>query len=147
VKARRRTPRHTTYFEDLAAALRAWAKGLLTAEAAVELLIGNASWLYREDFLEMAVEFGRGMVDGSVLAAVDFEAAVAGLVEGRLPCSGSQGQVLRLAASLAEGMAVDLGSALLGLDERNAAVVAGVVLHAAGHPHLGSWLALGGERG
>ncbi len=94
----------------------------------------------------MAVEFGRGMVDGSVLAAVDFEAA-AGLVAGRLPCSSSQGQVLRLAASLAEGVAVDLGSALSGLDERNACLVAGAVLHAAGHPHLGSWLAFGGERG
>jgi hypothetical protein len=95
----------------------------------------------------MAVEFGRGMVDGSVLAAVDFEAAVEGLEAGRLPCASSEGQVLRLAASIAGGMAVDLGSALSGLDQRNAAVVAGVVLHAAGHPHLGSWLAFGGERG
>jgi hypothetical protein len=147
VRWTRTKPRHTTYFDDLAAALRAWAKGLFSAEAAVELLIGNGSWLYREDFLEMAVEFGRGMVNGSVLAAVDFEAAVEGLEAGRLPCSGSEGQMLRLAASIAGGVAVDLGSALSGLDERNAAVVAGVVLHAAGHPHLGSWLAFGGERG
>jgi hypothetical protein len=35
-----------------------WAKGLLCLEAAVELLIGNRSWLFREDFLEIAVEFG-----------------------------------------------------------------------------------------
>jgi hypothetical protein len=31
------------------------AEGML---AAVELLIGNRSWLFREDFLEVAVEFG-----------------------------------------------------------------------------------------
>jgi len=35
-----------------------WAKCLLCLEAAVELLIGNRSWLFREDFLEIAVEFG-----------------------------------------------------------------------------------------
>jgi hypothetical protein len=58
-----------------------------------------------------------------------------------------RGQMLRLAASIADGLRVDLGSALSGLDEHNAAVVAGVVLRAAGHPHLGSWLAFGGERG
>ena len=33
--------------DDLAAALRAWAKGLFSAEAAVELLIGHRSWLHR----------------------------------------------------------------------------------------------------
>ena len=34
-------------------------KACSAAEAAVELLIGHRSWLYREDFLEVAVEFGR----------------------------------------------------------------------------------------
>jgi len=95
----------------------------------------------------MAVEFGRGIVDGSVMAAVDFEAAVAGLEAGRLPCASSEGQMLRLAASIADGVAVDLGSALSGLDERNIAVVAGAMLHAAGHRELGlpqRTLALGG---
>jgi hypothetical protein len=93
------------------------------------------------------VEFGRGIVDGTVLAAVDFEAAVAGLEAGRLPCSSSESQMLRLAASIAGGVAVDLGSALSGLDRRNACLVAGVVLRAAGHRDLGVLGALGGERG
>jgi len=149
VKSRRRTPRHTTCFEDLAAALRAGAKGLFRAEAAVELLIGHGSWLYREDFLEVAVEFGRGFVDGSVMAAVDWEAAVAGVDAGRLPCSSSENQMLRLATSIADGVRVDLGSAVSGLDEHNIAVVAGAVLHAAGHRNLGfpqGTLAFGDER-
>jgi hypothetical protein len=148
VRSHRRTPRHTTHFDQIAAGLRAWAKGLFSAEAAVELLIGHGSWLCREDFLEVAVEFGRGIVDGSVMAAVAWEAAVAGLEAGRLPCSSSEAQMLRLAASIADGLRVDLGSALSGLDEHNIAVVAGAVLHAAGHRNLGfpqSTLAFGGE--
>jgi hypothetical protein len=121
-----------------------WAKGLFSTEAAVELLIGHGSWLCREDFLEIAVEFGRGIGDGAVMAAVDWEAAVAALETGRLPCSGGEGRILRLAASIAGGVAVDLGSVLSGLDERNVAGVARAVLHAAGQGDLR--VAAGGER-
>jgi len=123
-----------------------WAKGLFTVEAAVELLIGHGSWLGRADFLEMAVEFGGGIVDGAVLAAVDWEAAVAGLESGRLPCSSSEGEMLRVAASIAGGVRLDLGSALCGLDERNVTLVAAAVLHAAGHRGSGVRLAARGGR-
>ena len=133
MKSHRRNPRLTTGFDDLAAALRVWAKGLFSTEAAVELLIGHGPWLYREDFVEIAVEFGRGIADGAAMAAVDWEAAVAALDAGRLPCSGGEGRILRLAASIADGVPVDLRSALSGLDERNIAGVARAVLHAAGH--------------
>jgi hypothetical protein len=92
------------------------------------------------------VEFGRGIVDGTVLAAVDWEAAVAGLEAGRLPCSSSESQMLWLAASIAGGVRLDLGSMLPGLDERNACLVAAAVLHAAGHPDSGVRLAAGGKR-
>ena len=124
--------------------MRAWAKGLLCLEAAVELLIGHRSWICREDFAEIAVEFGRDSFTGSVIAAVDFEAAAAALEAGVLPCSGSEGQMLRLAASIAGATAVDLGSALPGLDEGNIALVAVAVLRAAGH--RGRVAASGGER-
>jgi len=82
------------------------------------------------------VEFGRGIADGAVMAAVDWEAVVAALEAGGLPCSGGEGRILRLAASIAGGVAVDLGSALSGLDEGNVAGVACAVLHAAGHRDL-----------
>ena len=131
--ARRRTPRLTTCFDDLAAALRAWAKGLFTAEAAVELLIGHRSWLYRQDFLEIAVEFSQEITGGAALAAVDFEAAARALEAGVLPCCGGEGRVLRIAASIAGGVPVDLGEAVTGLDENNAVLAAAAVLHAAGH--------------
>jgi hypothetical protein len=101
-------------------------------------------WLYREDFLEIAVEFGQGIIGGEVMAAVDWEGAVAALDGGRLPCSGGEGRMLRLVASMAGGVAVDLGSALPGLDERGITLVAGAVLHAAGHRDLG--VAVRGER-
>ena len=78
------------------------------------------------------------------MTAVDWEAAVAALDAGRLPCSGGEGKILRLAATIAAGVPVDLGSALSGLDQRNIAGVAGAVLHAAGQrdPRV----AAGGER-
>jgi hypothetical protein len=106
---------------------------LFSTEAAVELLIGHGPWLYREDFLEIAVESGREIADGAVMTAVDWEAAVAALDAGRLPCSGGEGRILRLAASIAAGVPVDLGSALSGLDQRTIAGVARAVLHTAGH--------------
>jgi len=113
-----------------------WAKGLFTAEAAVELLIGHGSWLYREDFLEIAVDSGRGITSGAVMAAVDFEAAARALEAGVLPCSGGEGRVLRIAASIAAGVPVDLREAVTGLDENNAVLAAAAVLHAAGRRDL-----------
>jgi len=120
------------------------AKGLLSTEAAVELLIGHRLWLYRDDFREIAVEFGWETFSGRVMAVVDFEAAAGALQAGVLPCARSEGQMLRLAASIAGATVVDLGSALCGLDEGNVALVAGAVLHAAGH--RGVVAAFGGER-
>ncbi len=134
--------RHATRFEDLAAAVRVWAKGLLAAEAAVELLIGHRLWLYRDDLREVAVEFGSEAFSGRVMAAVDFEAAAGALQAGVLPSGSSQVQVLRLAASIAAGVPVDLGGAVSGLDAANAGLVAGALLHAAGHRDLmvrGAW--------
>jgi hypothetical protein len=120
-----------------------WAKGLLSTEAAVELLIGHRSWLCRDDFREIAVAFGWEACSGQVLAAVDFEAVAGALAAGELPCSGSEGQVLRLAASIACGVPVDLGGAVSGLDAANTGLVADAVLHAAGHQELmvgrGGW--------
>jgi hypothetical protein len=82
------------------------------------------------------VEFGQGIASGVVMAAVDFEAAARALEAGALPCSGGEGRVLRIAASIAGGVPVDLGEAVTGLDENNAVLAAAAVLHAAGHRDL-----------
>jgi hypothetical protein len=121
----------TTGFEDLADAIRAWAKGWLPTEAAAELLIGHRAWLLREDFLQVAVEVRWEPFRGREVAAVDF-AAAAEAVQGVLPCSDGERQVLLVAASIAEGIPVDLREAALCMDAANAARAARAVCHAAG---------------
>ncbi len=91
----------------------------------------------------MAVEPGREVLSGRGMAAVDFEAAAASLEAGVLPCSSGEGHVLRLAASIAAGVPVDLREVLTGLDKANSGLAAAAVLHAAGHRDL---LAGQGER-
>jgi hypothetical protein len=113
--------------------LRASAEGLYAAEAAVELLIGHARWLGREDFVEEFVETGDGLWSGVPMAWVDWLAAVAALEAGGLPCSGSEAQILRVAASIAEGVPVDLRDAVGGLDEANVVLVVRAMLHVAGY--------------
>jgi hypothetical protein len=130
-RSRRRTPRLTTGFDDLAEAIRAWAKGILCLEAAVELLIGHRAWLEREDFLQVAVEAGWEPFRERVVVAVDF-AAAAGAVQGVLPCSDGERQVLLVAASIAGGIPVDLCKAALCMDAANAARAARAICHAAG---------------
>jgi len=123
-----------------------WAKGMLSTEAAVELLIGHASWLYRGDFLDVAVEFGWEVFSGRVMAAVDFGAAACALEAGVLPCSGGEGKVLRIAASIAEGVPVDLQEAVTGLDECSVVLAAEAVVHAAGHRDQCPWAVCRGQR-
>jgi hypothetical protein len=123
--------RHTTHFEDRAAAVRAWAQGWLPTEAAAELLIGHRAWLLREDFLQVAVEVRWEPFRGREVAAVDF-AAAAEAVQGVLPCSDGERQVLLVAASIAEGVPVDLREAALCLDAASATRAARAVCHAAG---------------
>jgi hypothetical protein len=111
--------------------VRAWAKGLLCLEAAVELLIGHGAWLSRPDFLQTAVEPGTDC--GRVMAYVDFTLAVRALDAGVLAGSDGEKGVLRVAAGIAAGCPVDLRDALTGLDAANAVLVAAAVLHASGH--------------
>ena len=127
----RRTPRLTTCFDDLATAIRAWAKGWLPAEAAVELLIAHRAWLEREDFLRVGVEVQWEPFRGREVAVVDFVAA-ADAVQGVLPCSDGERQVMLVAASIAEGIPVDLREAALCMDAVNAARAAQAICHAAG---------------
>jgi hypothetical protein len=100
------------------------------AEAAVELLIGHRWWLHREDFVDAFVGTDRSWVSGAAVAWIDWTGAVAALDGGRLSCSSGEAQVLRVAASMAAGVAVDLRDALCGLD---VGAVASVVAHAGGH--------------
>jgi hypothetical protein len=77
------------------------------------------------------VETGWDAYRDRAVAAVDF-AAAADAVQGVLPCSDGERQVLLVAASIAEGIPVDLREAALCVDAANAARVAQAVCHAAG---------------
>ena len=115
--------------------MRECADGVCCLVAAVELLIGHRFWLRREDFLERVVELDVDAATGRARGCVDWTAAVAGLRSGRLVCSGGQGRVLVIAASLAEGVAVGLRDALCGLDAPTVALVVAAAGTATGHGH------------
>src|ERR1700722_9986888 len=98
----------------LPGALTASAVGIHTLEAAADLIIGCGCWLHREDFTGRFVTAGpdssdAGTMDaGTMLASIDWEAAITALDAGELPCSNGERRVLRLAASIAAGTPVSL---------------------------------------
>jgi hypothetical protein len=121
-----------------AAALRACAAGLYHAEAACELLIAT-SWPHRADFRDHFIHAAVSISDGTTaMASIDWAATVTALVGGQLPCSGAERRLLRLAASLGDGLPVDLRDALASLDDANLGLVTTAVRHAAGR-RPGTW--------
>jgi len=118
-----------TPIDRLSAALHANAKGLLCAEAAVDLLIQQQTWLHRRDFVNNHVE-----TDTTTNTAnVNWADAITALDAGRLKCSSGESHLLRIASSLAEGTPIDLHAAITSLDATNTALVANAIYHAAGH--------------
>ena len=117
------------------AALRAHAAGLHPDEAGTELLIGHGGILLREDFAGF-VHTGTSISDGTTLMAwIDWDAALSALHDGQIPLCGGEQRILQLAASIAEGFPVSLRDTLPGLDVRNLALVITAIRHAAGqHP-------------
>ena len=66
------------------------------------------------------------------MAAIDWDAAIAALHAGELPCSGGERRVLELSSSLSGGIPVDLRDAVTGLDDRNIQRLVTAILHASG---------------
>ncbi|MGD0607282.1 MAG: hypothetical protein ABSA53_27330 [Streptosporangiaceae bacterium] len=114
----------------LATALRAHAQGLYCLEAAAELLISQ-SWLHRADFTSQFVHIQHGLAGGPETATIDWPAAITALGTS-LPCSRGEQRMLRITASLADGIPVDLHDTLTGLDDRNVQLLITAVLHASG---------------
>ena len=91
----------------LANAVRAGAAGLYSLEAACELVI-SAGWLHRDDFTRF-VSTGTSLTDGvTELAHIDWQSVITSRDTGLLPCSSGENRILRLAASIAAGIPVDL---------------------------------------
>jgi len=120
----------------LSDALRACARGIHPLEVGTGLLIDCGSWLHRDDFASRFITTGTSISDGaSLLASIDWEAAVTALHAGELPASEGERRMLLLASSIAGGTLISLNDALPGIDRRNASLVVSAVAHAAGLPH------------
>ena len=117
------------------AALRAHAAGLYPEEAGTELLIGHGGILPRDDFAGF-VHTGTSISDGTTLMAwIDWDAALSALHDGQIPVCGGEQRILQLAASIADGTLVSLRQAIPGLDNRNLELLLTAIRHAAGqHP-------------
>ena len=112
--------------------LRAHARGTYPDEAAIELLISHNVFLHRSDFTDRFIEPSTHPIDGTPMAAIDWPAAITALDYGHLPCSTGEEQLLRLAASLAEGLPVSLRDSLTSIDSRSINLLIRAVLHTAG---------------
>ena len=114
----------------LAEALRACAGGILTSEAGVSLLIDCGGWLHRDDFTGPFITTGPSISDGTTLmASIDWPAAITALDSGHLPCGSGERHMLRLAASIAGGVPVSVSDALTSIDRRNANLLATAIHH------------------
>lgn len=118
---------------DLAAALRAGAEGICALQAGAELLIEQGTFPGRPDFTSRFVWQAVSVSDGvTAIAGIDWHAAITALDTGGLACSGGERRMLRLAASLAGGIPVDLRDAVTGLDDRNTNLLMSAILRASG---------------
>ena len=120
---------------DLAGLLRAHAAGRLADTAAVDLLITHRHWLTRPAFTGRFVHAVTATDGHPVGAFIDWHAAVTAVTavdRGELPCSGSEADVLRIAASLGAGTQISLRDVLGGLDRTNITAVTAAITAANG---------------
>jgi hypothetical protein len=91
----------------LPGALSACASGIHPLEAGTELIIDCGCWLHREDFTSRFITAGTSINDaGTMMASIDWAAAITALDAGELPCSSGERRDLRLAASITGGTPV-----------------------------------------
>lgn len=114
----------------LAAGPCAHAQGLGCLEAAAELLIAQP-WLHRVEFTSRLITLHPGIGSGQLVAVIDWPAVVAAL-ESSLPCSGGEQRMLKITASLADGIPVDLREALTSLDDTNLQLLITAIRRASG---------------
>ena len=115
----------------IADALRAGAAGLYSLEAACELPI-KTGWLHRDDFARF-IRTGTSLTDGvTELAHIDWQSVISNRDAGLLPCGSGENRILRMAASIAAGIPVDLNHTPSSLDQTNISLIVSAVRHANG---------------
>ena len=101
---------------DLPGQLINHAQGLHAASAAVELLCAHGAWLGKPAFVSRCAITGTH-ASGGPYACIDWSNAIAALDAGHIAGSGSENNILRIAASLGDpGIPVQLACVLGNLD-------------------------------
>lgn len=118
--------------DELAAALYEHAAGSPADTAAVNLVIAHDLWLRRRDFQEEFLRARYCHPTCAPIVAIGWNAAITALGQGRLPCSGSEANLLRIAASIGTDLPVRLRRALGNFDGRNITLIANAITAANG---------------
>jgi hypothetical protein len=122
--------------DDLSAALHEHAAGSLADTAAVNLVIAHEVWLRRRDFQEQFLLARYCHPTCAPTVAIRWRAAITALGQGQLPCSGSEANLLRIAAALGTDLPVRLRQTLGNFDARNITLITDAITAANGHaPH------------
>jgi hypothetical protein len=109
-------------FYELVETLFEHASGLTGPTAGTQLLAEHHVWLTRPDF-QPFIQHARCHATGEPTASIRWRAALTALNQGRLPCSGSEAEILRITSSLAAATPVRLRDVLGNLDHHNIARV------------------------
>jgi hypothetical protein len=118
--------------EQLAAALYQHAAGNHADTAAVNLVIAHEVWLCRRDFQQEFLHARFCHPTCAPTVAIRWNAAITALGQGRLPCSSSEADLLRIAAAIGSDLPVRLRRALGNFDSRNITLIAGAITAANG---------------
>jgi hypothetical protein len=117
---------------QLACLLQDTAAGLCADTAAVELIAGHGHFLHQPAFRRV-IAASTSVLTGEPAAVIRWRAAIHALDTGRLPATGSEEAVLRIAASLGDpAIGVRLRQVLGGLDYRNITLVTAAITAANG---------------
>jgi hypothetical protein len=133
MEATRRLPAETSYTtsKDATLTLTAQTAGTIPAEAGVRLLIQHGNWLSRQDLRRFIdYEADPDVTGGAPMARVRWPEVIAAIDAGRLRATGSEENVLRLAASLIAGVPVDLRAVTSGFGAVTRAQVAAALQQA-----------------
>lgn len=109
------------------------AAGGLCADVAAVMLIDRHDRFLHDPAFRRIIAAGSSITTGQPLAVIRWKAAIHALQSGRLPCSGSEQAILKIAASLADpGITVSLRQCLGSLDHRNITLVTDAITAANG---------------
>jgi len=100
--------------------------------AAVELIARHNHFIHQPAFRRL-ITAGTSILSGEPVLAIRWQAAITALETGRLPATGSERAILRIAASIGDpGIPVHLREVLGSLDHRNITLIASAITRANG---------------